>query len=390
MLTYSDGTTANLGKVKGEDGQDGEDGRGIQSMSISIDGELIVTYTDSTVVNLGNIKGEKGDKGDRGEKGDQGAAGRGIAKTELVNGELIIHYTDGTSDNLGSIYSETTGDTSYLMFGLLDNDTYTVRIKDEYISTITGVDIPSTYNGKKVTQITEGGFQNCTKLKRITIPKTITTINGDAFKSCSVLKNVYYEGELEDWLKLTISGNIYGNPCANGAKLYVGGNFKLLEAVEIPSSITSIKFATFYGCTSITSVKLHDNVKSIKRNAFRNCTNLTDVNIPASVKEIQDYAFYNSGLTNAEFELTDGWRIGEEELTYRYLEIEVVEGLSPSRTVTKDEMRYVFDYYSFAQALKGSFNIITGRTNTTPQFGRPEISYSRQEKKYYDLNWYHD
>ena len=82
VVTYSDGTTENLGVVVGEDGKDGAPGE---------QGE----------------QGEKGDKGDpgeqgeQGEKGDKGDPGRGVeSMTVNDKGQLVITYTDGTSATL--------------------------------------------------------------------------------------------------------------------------------------------------------------------------------------------------------------------------------------------------------------------------------------------------
>ena len=82
IVTYSDGTVDNLGALpKGEKGDmgeqgpmgptgcqglsgvDGHDGRGIENMEI-VDRELIVTYTDGTVANLGVIVGYDGKDGE--------------------------------------------------------------------------------------------------------------------------------------------------------------------------------------------------------------------------------------------------------------------------------------------------------------------------------------
>lgn len=383
VLTYSDGATANLGKVKGEDGQDGADGRGIQNVSISVDGELIVTYTDSTVVNLGNIKGEKGDKGDRGEKGEKGDAGRGIAKTELVNGELIITYTDGTSDNLGNITSGSTEtDTSYLIFTLLEDDTYSVRINPTYAD-IKAVVIPSTYNGKSVTQVNESGFINCANLERITIPESITVFGADAFKDCSNLSIVHYEGQLDSWFNVTMSGNIYASPCVNGARMYVGNQFELVENIVIPSNITTIKFALFDGCTSIKTVKLHSNIKSIKRSAFRDCINLTEISIPASVKEIQMFAFYKSGLTSAIFELTDDWTVDGEPMTWIYNFYQKQWG-SDQYTKGRDivETYDLSDSAKAAAALKGPVKVLSAYYSD-----RRDGDYITEN--YYNKDWTH-
>ncbi len=64
--------------VDGKDGTDGKDGVGINTVNITEDGKLNITLTNGTTLNLGTIKGEKGDKGDtgvQGEKGDKGDTG---------------------------------------------------------------------------------------------------------------------------------------------------------------------------------------------------------------------------------------------------------------------------------------------------------------------------
>ena len=64
----SDGENGKDGKdgVDGRDGRDGEngkDGRGIANAEINADGELVLTYTDKTTVNLGKVVGADGKDG---------------------------------------------------------------------------------------------------------------------------------------------------------------------------------------------------------------------------------------------------------------------------------------------------------------------------------------
>ena len=112
IIKFTDGTSVNLGNIKGENGEDGEDGEdgkpgadgkdgiGVEKIEI-VNNNLVITYTNGTSVNLGNIKGDKGDQG------ETGATGNGIAKVELnEDGELIIKFTDGNTINLGSIKGE--------------------------------------------------------------------------------------------------------------------------------------------------------------------------------------------------------------------------------------------------------------------------------------------
>ncbi len=98
-----------------------EDTKSVQSFAIE-NGELIVTYTDGTTDNLGSVvgsngtqgdqgpqgpqgpQGEQGDKGDKGDQGDKGDPGRGIVKVEIVDGNLMVTYTDSeTPVNVGKV-----------------------------------------------------------------------------------------------------------------------------------------------------------------------------------------------------------------------------------------------------------------------------------------------
>ncbi|MDO4155065.1 MAG: leucine-rich repeat protein, partial [Clostridia bacterium] len=149
VITYTDGTTANLGVVVGADGRDGtngtdgadgrdgvdgtngadgrdgvdgtngadgQDGIGISNVEINAADELVLTFSDGASINLGNIKGAKGDQGDKGDKGDKGDAGTngtdgvngadgvGIADvTVSASGVLSVTLTNGTVLNLGNI-----------------------------------------------------------------------------------------------------------------------------------------------------------------------------------------------------------------------------------------------------------------------------------------------
>lgn len=66
--------------------------RYISKTEINEAGELVVTYDNGETDNLGKVKGT------------EGSTGRGISKTEINDkGELIITYTDGTTQNAGKM-----------------------------------------------------------------------------------------------------------------------------------------------------------------------------------------------------------------------------------------------------------------------------------------------
>lgn len=116
IITLTDDTVLDLGKVtgdkgsqgdKGDQGETGATGVGVKSVTIDENGDLIITLTDDTVHNAGKVTGDKGNQGDKGDKGDagnNGAAGVGV-KDAVVdeNGNLIITLTDGTVYNLGNV-----------------------------------------------------------------------------------------------------------------------------------------------------------------------------------------------------------------------------------------------------------------------------------------------
>ena len=154
----------------------------------------------------------------------------------------------------------------------------------EHCTSLTSVTIPDS-----VTSIGEYAFEFCRALTSVTIGNGVTSIEESAFWGCGNLKSVDIS-DLSAWCKI----NFYdtdSNPCHNGAKLFING----AEAtkITIPSDITTIKFAAFYGCTSLTKVTIPDSVTEIGDYAFNNCDGLTSVTIGNSVTSIGGDAFYD-------------------------------------------------------------------------------------------------
>ena len=61
--------------------------------------------------------------------------------------------------------------------------------------------------------------------------------------------------------------------------------------MTIPSSVTSIGGSAFRDCTSLASVTIPSGVERINASAFYGCTSLASVTIPSSVTRISSYAF---------------------------------------------------------------------------------------------------
>jgi hypothetical protein len=116
VITLTDDTVIDLGKVtgdagnqgdKGDKGDTGAAGVGVKSVEIDENGNLIITLTDDTVYNAGKVTGDNGNQGDKGDKGDTGVAGVGVKSVGIDdNGNLIITLTDDTVYNLGKVTGE--------------------------------------------------------------------------------------------------------------------------------------------------------------------------------------------------------------------------------------------------------------------------------------------
>lgn len=147
---------------------------------------------------------------------------------------------------------------------------------------ILSIDIPSTvtsigkmaFSGTRIksvnfrentqlTRINDGAFFNCTSLREMFIPNTVTYVGNAAFYGCTSLRTI-----------------------------------------EFPDAITVINDYTCSDCSALTSLHLPKNLQTIGYYSFNNTPNLTKFEIPSTVDRIKDYAFYNNGLDSLSLPIT--------------------------------------------------------------------------------------
>lgn len=198
-----------------------------------------------------------------------------------------------------------------------------------------------TYNGVEYLVTTVSGFSNCSGLKTIKIPDSVTKINDSAFMDCNNLSIIYLSKnlidcgdyafaycynidevhitDLESFCKINF-GYTAGNPLCYAKKLYLNGEevhdisfpkgfdkvnnyafngYRGLTSVIIPEGVTSIGEGAFDGCFNLISISLPSSLKSIGKEAFRGCNSLPSLNIPESVSYIGPSGFLGClSLTN--------------------------------------------------------------------------------------------
>lgn len=98
------------------------------------------------------------------------------------------------------------GSSSGLSYRFNGEDGYTVYVT----STFSGskVQIPSTHNGRDVTEIAENAFKDCKKLKKVIIPDTVEYVGKNAFYGCGNLESVQFKGG-GTWKCVAKVGNNY-------------------------------------------------------------------------------------------------------------------------------------------------------------------------------------
>ena len=135
------------------------------------------------------------------------------------------------------------------------------------------------YNGIKypVTSIRHHAFYECKRLTEVTIPNSITTIEGKPFENCTGLQKVIWNARnVQDFQ------DVFLQPFSECDRLT---DFVFGEEVEhIPNYVC-------YQLTSLKKLVIGNSVTTIGKFAFTGCTGLTEVTIPNSVTTIGDEAF---------------------------------------------------------------------------------------------------
>ena len=235
-----------------------------------------------------------------------------------------------------------------------DENKHTVLVKAK------SQDIPSCIIHDDTRFISSSAFNNCSKLKRITIPDGVTGIGNSAFSNCKNLESITIPDSVTSIGYEVFHGctKLEYNEYKNGYYLgndknkrlvlvevapYSVTNFNIhddtrfiydyafawcdsLKSITIHDNVKSIGARTFIHCESLESISIPDGVTSIGSSTFSGCYSLESISIPNSVTNIGEYAFYyceslvsiDYSGTKAQWnkiKMDDDWDFGTEHYT---------------------------------------------------------------------------
>ena len=128
------------------------------------------------------------------------------------------------------------------------------------INTITSAVIPEGFK-----YIGNWAFSGCTKLKSISLPSTLKSINFQCF-SRAIIESIYIP-----------------DGCSLGYGLFT--DCASLKSVRLPADLTEIPESTFSGCSALSHVDIPEGITRIGESAFR-YSGITSLHLPETLKEI--------------------------------------------------------------------------------------------------------
>lgn len=138
-----------------------------------------------------------------------------------------------------------------------------------------------------------GSAFNGTSIERILIPASVAGISEAAFRGCNKLKEI----------KVKKGNKAYDS--RKGCNAVIDSRTDRLvagcAATFIPKGIKSIGANAFGGCL-IEEINIPPSVEIIESGAFANCRNLKHIAVPGNVKEIASGAFWASGIESVTVE----------------------------------------------------------------------------------------
>jgi len=122
------------------------------------------------------------------------------------------------------------------------------------------------------------------KIKSMVIPASVTELGNSTFNGCSALETVIFLG---NGIK-EFPGSLFNN-CAK------------LKNITIPDGVTTIGSNAFNGCAVLTEIRVPEGVTTIGGSAFWGCTEMVSIQLPSTLQSIGSHCFGGSTTADLYF-----------------------------------------------------------------------------------------
>ena len=234
-----------------------------------------------------------------------------LDNVEIEEGNPVIAIEDGvmySADKKNLLYYPANRTSSaYVMPATLETIPDGLFRNNEYLTSVT--------LSESLTKIPNSAFYG-TKIKTITIPSSVVTIESEAFRRSALTEVVFAPESNLTTIREYAFGYTSIRTIVLPAKLEklessVFAYCTLLTSVTFTgNSLKAVSDGTFNGDTALKNVTLSDGITSISSSAFKDCSAVTEIVLPKNLVDLSSDAF--DGVTALE-----SISISDENATYR-------------------------------------------------------------------------
>ena len=178
--------------------------------------------------------------------------------------------------------------------------------------------IPNQHDGKRVTRILsgvfenceaqevvmtdgisvieEGSFKNCRSLKQVIFPNTLKEIGDFAFADCCSLVTAALPKSIEQIGRYSFSNTCIRQLVLPESILWIGSGAYMkcskLSDIQLPKHTAELPDEVFKDCISLKKIDLPKEITTIGAEAFSGCSSMIDLIVPETVTSVGENAFF--------------------------------------------------------------------------------------------------
>ena len=177
-----------------------------------------------------------------------------------------------------------------LTFSVINDKEVKVLHLNPRMSDVTRLVIPPHVQGYRVSVIAKKAFYECTKLRHVTLPQYLRSIEDEAFGLCDKLEEINLPDRITHIGKGALEGTLALRKVVLPSTLTTLPEALFYDSavseVTLPEGISEIPAACFYDCRNLRHIVLPGSVCRVARDAFHYCVNLAEVVAPEAIDHI--------------------------------------------------------------------------------------------------------